>query len=445
MDDWHKHFYSNTTDEADDRRQCPICQSDFLGDEPAFLHHVNEHFNDLDYNDTIISESMMGDITTTEDACNALISECPVCQLALTGSLHERELHVEMHFISQDNKTKQDSEQVSSSKSTAHLCECCKQLVPKDQWTSHKDLHLAQKVQQQIDNFDETIIIELAEENSIQTANTKVELPTEEENIATEFCNAYLHQTCVTLGVLPVMQQRLIGSANLCHTGIVHIPSGRQDQRWGCGYRNIQMFMSVLVSLCPERISHVMEISEIQRHIEEAWQQGWDMAGAQQLGYHLQGTSKWIGATEMYTFFSYLGVKCHIIDFHCPSGPRGQHDELFRVVQEYFDVDNHPLSQRSSTNRIYYTQKPPLYLQHQGHSRCIVGLEQLANGTQYLLLFDPAIPVPMDLNRRPQRWLNAFRCDTIKISKARQYQLVYINLQEEMTTNDHVIRSVRIP
>ncbi|KAI9593437.1 hypothetical protein BDF19DRAFT_447776 [Syncephalis fuscata] len=68
----------------------------------------------------------------------------------------------------------------------------------------------------------------------------------------------------------------------------------------------------------------------------------------------------------MYTFFSYLGVKCHIIDFHCPNGPRGQHDEPFCVVQKYFDVDNHPLSQRSTINRIYYTQKPPLYLQHQG-------------------------------------------------------------------------------
>jgi Peptidase family C78 len=36
------------------------------------------------------------------------------------------------------------------------------------------------------------------------------------------------------------------------------------------------------------------------------------------------------------------------------------------------------------------TDKMPLYLQHQGHSRTVVGIEVARNGEMYLLVFDPA-------------------------------------------------------
>jgi hypothetical protein len=58
-------------------------------------------------------------------------------------------------------------------------------------------------------------------------------------------------------------------------------------------------------------------------------------------------------------------LRCRIFDFHRPTGPRGQHDELFKLVEAYF-CDG-PISQVDPTEpAVHITNKPPLYLQHQG-------------------------------------------------------------------------------
>ncbi|XP_033958073.1 zinc finger-containing ubiquitin peptidase 1 [Pseudochaenichthys georgianus] len=77
-----------------------------------------------------------------------------------------------------------------------------------------------------------------------------------------------------------------------------------------------------------------------------------------------------------------------IIDFHRPTGPDNSHPQLFDWVKQYFQ------SSRSGRlpPRLIQTSMPPLYLQHQGHSRSIVGLEQRRNGSLSLLLLDPASP-----------------------------------------------------
>ncbi|XP_078109773.1 zinc finger-containing ubiquitin peptidase 1 isoform X2 [Sander vitreus] len=130
----------------------------------------------------------------------------------------------------------------------------------------------------------------------------------------------------------------------------------------------------------------VPSIPRLQRMIEDAWKEGLDPNGASHFNRRLQGTRAWIGATEIYALLTSLGISARIMDFHQPSGPGDTHPRLFDWVKQYFQQ-----SSRSSRlpPRLVHTAMPPLYLQHQGHSRSIVGLEQKKNGSLCLLLLDP--------------------------------------------------------
>lgn len=92
-------------------------------------------------------------------------------------------------------------------------------------------------------------------------------------------------------------------------------------------------------------------ISRLQLMVEAAWNQGFDVQGAEQLGGKLHQTRKWIGATEIVTVLSWLRINCQLVDFHRPTSADG-HPELFNYVLRYFEDPK--------------AHTPPLYLQHQG-------------------------------------------------------------------------------
>lgn len=154
-------------------------------------------------------------------------------------------------------------------------------------------------------------------------------------------------------------------SRTLLCTSVDHYASSYGDRGWGCGYRNTQMLISSLLThgCYNERLyklwqgekpprNSVPSISRIQSLIEQAWSQGFDVQGSEQLGCKLVNTRKWIGATEVVTLLSFLRIRCQLVDFHRPTGPSGTHPDLFRWVLKYFEQS------RDFT--------PPLYLQHQG-------------------------------------------------------------------------------
>lgn len=93
-------------------------------------------------------------------------------------------------------------------------------------------------------------------------------------------------------------------------------------------------------------------ISRLQKMVEAAWAQGFDVQGSEQLGCKLHNTRKWIGATEVVTVLSWLRINCQLIDFHRPTSTDGRHPDLFGWVQRYFEDPA--------------VHTPPLYLQHQG-------------------------------------------------------------------------------
>ncbi|XP_044062458.1 zinc finger-containing ubiquitin peptidase 1 isoform X2 [Siniperca chuatsi] len=169
-----------------------------------------------------------------------------------------------------------------------------------------------------------------------------------------------------------------------------HYCSSAGDKGWGCGYRNFQMLFSSLqridayAPILQEKA--VPSIPQVQSMIEEAWKEGLDAQGASHFNQRLQGTRAWIGATEIFTLLTSMGISARIIDFHQSTGLGDTHPLLFDWVKQYF-------CQSSRSNRLpprlIHTSLPPLYLQHQGHSRSIVGLEQKKNGSLCLLLLDP--------------------------------------------------------
>lgn len=60
---------------------------------------------------------------------------------------------------------------------------------------------------------------------------------------------------------------------------------------------------------------YVPDISSLQSWLEVAWKDGFDKAGAEQLGNQVQASRKWVGTTEAATLLRYFGIRTHIIDF----------------------------------------------------------------------------------------------------------------------------------
>ncbi|XP_074189581.1 zinc finger-containing ubiquitin peptidase 1 isoform X4 [Rhinolophus sinicus] len=218
-----------------------------------------------------------------------------------------------------------------------------------------------------------------------------------------------------------------------------HFQSSFGDRGWGCGYRNFQMLLSSLLQNdaygdCLKGMS-VPCIPKIQSMIEDAWKEGFDPQGASQLNNKLQGTKAWIGACEVYTLLTSLRVKCHIIDFHKSTGPLGTHPRLFEWILNYYS------SEREGSPKVVCTAKPPIYLQHQGHSRTVVGIEERKNRTLCLLIFDPGCPsqemqklLKQDMEASNLKQLRKF----VGNLKHKQYQIVAV--EGVLTSEEKVAR-----
>ncbi|KAG2217374.1 hypothetical protein INT45_007384 [Circinella minor] len=223
-----------------------------------------------------------------------------------------------------------------------------------------------------------------------------------------------LEEKSRTPGVIPRLEPQFTNlnhkkkkstvSAYLCSPYTDHIATGFMDLGWGCGYRNCQMLMTFLQrkqEAGDSILRQVTDISGLQLLLERAWKEGFDSQGAKQLNNRVYKTRKWIGTTEVYSMLVYLGIRCTILDFHRPSGPNNTHETLFDWIQSYFQnavskqkqQDENEEEGHSTNNKkdkiVHITQRPPLYLQHSGHSRTVIGIELLKDGKRNLIMFDP--------------------------------------------------------
>ena len=155
-------------------------------------------------------------------------------------------------------------------------------------------------------------------------------------------------------------------------------------------------------------------LRQIQRALEEAWDAGFDPRGARHFRHQLVGKHSWIGAVEVSSVLSYWGVDSVVVQFiRC----RESREQLPRYVRAYFSKGMGKefcpfctLRSGTGSGAVRATQCAdqllqfssmcgdrlqteneckcpvlPLYLQWQGHSVTIVGMD----GKDEFLVFDP--------------------------------------------------------
>ena len=252
--------------------------------------------------------------------------------------------------------------------------------------------------------------------------------------IATSSTVAQL-DTSVTDGLIELIEFRVKHQAGIRNYRICsptsHISQVQSIEgvHWSCGYRNIQILCTSLIQV-PQykqvlfnKDGDIPSIYGIQAWIEKAWRDGFDEVGAEDLAgpsLHLVGTSHWIGATECASLLRYFGINAIVVDFQKNYSTEGKsvdvNIQLFKWIKRYFEIYKQERSMHI----------PPLYFQHEGHSRTIIGYEQ-NNDKQSLLLFDPlSCGTKLKTNLQDNRFWQVSVKRGQHTFQDKSYQLVYV-------------------
>ncbi|XP_047479525.1 zinc finger-containing ubiquitin peptidase 1-like isoform X2 [Penaeus chinensis] len=398
---------------------CPLCMKQFEC-SPDLELHVNIEHKD-------ILSPAKSTVATPVESEGSDIGSCPVCSRAGFNTHNELAAHIDTHFSRKSSiETPEDG-----GWERRLVTELEKQEKEVQRMREQQEFSLLRRAvyageMTVADYYERQIELKIAEKNGVDDGRA---------------CSKGL------LGAIKAVSESSnnVRAAHFCTT-VDHYGSTYGDRGWGCGYRNIQMLFSSLqhhtgyYSRLFSGPNVMPSISQLQRLIEQAWRNGFDPQGCEQLGGKLWNTRKWIGATEVVTLLSSFRIKCHLIDCHRPTGADGTHPELFRWCLEYFSKPAE--------------FKPPIYLQHQGHSRTIIGVEQLGGneGGLRLLVLDPShsptqmsqllhtqtAPAGMRLLRKP-----------LSSMRAKQYQMVIVvglmETEQEYKQSKILQASTRIP
>ncbi|VDP83742.1 unnamed protein product [Echinostoma caproni] len=151
---------------------------------------------------------------------------------------------------------------------------------------------------------------------------------------------------------------------------------------------------------------------KLQALLEGAWTLGFDPLGASQLASVLGSDSfraspsddaevvldsrnlvglvdstAWLGVSDLVSLFGSIGVRCSLLECRAPSGPNSTHPRLLEHVYSYI------LSGRVSSTSLE-TFSVPMILQHEGHSRVVIGVElDSYDEPTALIVLDPNTPV----------------------------------------------------
>ncbi|KAI6116905.1 peptidase family C78-domain-containing protein [Pisolithus croceorrhizus] len=210
-----------------------------------------------------------------------------------------------------------------------------------------------------------------------------------------------------TPGLLSILKEALkksnlkgyIDRAVLCYDRTPHI-APTFDRGWGCGYRNFLMACAALMDqqIQPSYLGCLDRpippgVCNLQQWIEDAWKEGYDKIGAEQLDNRLVGTKKFIGTAELYVAFSSRGIPCILVDFDL-----GSSKGLDRLTDWFVQYFSDPVKKQGTVNDalrdgspVITTEKMPVILQFEGHSVTVVGYEVQSRSREVnLLVFDPS-------------------------------------------------------
>lgn len=247
----------------------------------------------------------------------------------------------------------------------------------------------------------------------------------------------------VTTGILPLIDKISIPNAIFCRgLSSATLAHYEQQDEWSCGYRNLQMLLSSILPNIPtyhplfeaEGNNQVPSLVDIQQIFEMSWKDGFDREGAKYYGNKIRGTDAEIGAVEVASLLSFLSIDSVVVQFD--KSRRLSWDLVEKFAWHYFSsttkcqFDTYADSCESASETVSHVLRsvrenghdctvdkslsfsdhsdtgswsslgsrcecfrPPLYLQWDGHSATIVGVEKtvVKSRIRYnLLVFDPA-------------------------------------------------------
>lgn len=197
---------------------------------------------------------------------------------------------------------------------------------------------------------------------------------------------------------------------------MIHI---QQQDRWSCGFRNFQMMLCFLIPrLLPDHsffqspvapevspdYYQVPSVRDLQTTMELSWEQGFDTNGAQHYHHKIVGKSAWIGALEVSSCLSFMGIDSIVIQFiKCPEsrqelGPfclryfssgKGTSCSTCKAYQSAQTTATGLLRRSCNDGSCKCGSKLPLYLQWEGHSVTVIGVEETPK-SKNLLVLNPA-------------------------------------------------------
>ncbi|CAG4951342.1 unnamed protein product [Colias eurytheme] len=417
--------------------QCPICEKEFANGSEVEVHVNVEHRDILSPQKADqVDNASCDDVVMMEESP---VSNCPICCQPLPLSQHELIQHIEEHFERGEDvgaSTLSDAEREAQRTREEQEFQLLRAQYGMEEDEEGYSSRAASSLKRAVYSgalsvagyYERSVGLRRASASGLDTGCSKT---------------SGILERIVQLNA----QNPSIVKTYLC-SAVDHYASTYGDRGWGCGYRNMQMVLSSLVRhpAYSARLSGLWEregdgvpsIPALQRLVERAWARGFDTQGSEQLGCKLHNTRKWIGACEVVTVLSSLRIKCSLIDFHKPTSADGSHPALFDWVHKYFHDEPTAF-------------KPPLYLQHQGHSRTIIGYEKHKDGKATLLVLDPshspAQVRAVTCDRSGGGALRLLRRGAPAL-RARQYQLLCVTglIQSDREYEaSKVLQSIRIP
>jgi hypothetical protein len=221
----------------------------------------------------------------------------------------------------------------------------------------------------------------------------------------------------------------------------------QQKDKWTCGFRNLQMLLTAVLPLLPIHHSfyswgdaasvndakttgpesgmcvEIPSLIQLQQRMEESWRQGFDAKGAEHYRYKIIGKKSWIGAVEVVNLLSFMGIDSTVLQFvkcresrqllfpcctayfasrnrgmdchsnRCCNDGRASHRSSFEHAHDLLTACTR-LAEEATTDCSIPTASIctcpclPLYLQWEGHSVTVVGVEEASPST-FLLVLDP--------------------------------------------------------
>ncbi|KAF8571127.1 hypothetical protein P879_02007 [Paragonimus westermani] len=274
-----------------------------------------------------------------------------------------------------------------------------------------------------------------------------------------------------------------------------HFAAEAWEESFACCYRNAQCVLSALFRLPDFRkrlfgaLSAMPSLWKLQALLESAWSLGFDSVGASQLAATLRSSSNrlrnspnavnasvttaptdernlvglvdstaWLGVSDLVSLFGSIGVRCSLLECRAPSGPNNTHPRLLEHAYSYV------VTGRVSSTSLE-TFSVPMVLQHEGHSRVVIGVEvDETEQPTALIVLDPNISVDAmhqivkaaEYSRLPDQsgalarlsyskhnWLDvlgSLRVDASEVNHL-QYQLLQVNglIETELDLQDAMV------